>query len=108
MAQRSHVIVVGVDFSELGDSAFRRPHELASLRPTSGIHAIWVAPGAAAYPANGHDTVEASNPVEVEKLAAQLTRHVDGLLAKLEGFSKTGVRVFSHVRVNVPLLGITQ
>jgi nucleotide-binding universal stress UspA family protein len=108
MPQNPNVIVVGVDFSELGDRAFRRAHELASLRPKSEIHAIWVVPAATAYPANGNDTVEASSPVAVEKLAARLSTHVDGLLAKLEGFSKTGVRVFSHVRVNVPLLGITQ
>jgi nucleotide-binding universal stress UspA family protein len=108
MPQIPYVIVVGVDFSELGDRAFRRAYELASFRPTSEIHAIWVVPAVAAYAPNGQDTVEPSSPAEVERLAAQLGKHVDSLLAKLEGFTKTGVRVFSHVRVNVPLLGITQ
>jgi nucleotide-binding universal stress UspA family protein len=101
-----YVIVVGVDFSELGDRAFGRAHELASLRPAAELHVIYAAPPA------GHATHtyagEPASQVGTEELVEQLSAHVDSLLRNLEGFSTTSVRVFSHVRVDVPLVAITE
>jgi nucleotide-binding universal stress UspA family protein len=95
-----HIIVVGVDFSELGDRAFGRAHELASLRPSAWIHAIYVA-SAATHPAHP-DARQPTNPAGLAELAERLRDHVEGLLTSLEGFSNTGVRVVSHIRVGVP------
>jgi hypothetical protein len=48
MKLKSRVIVVGVDFSELSDSAFRQAYDLAVVSPFSEIHGIFVRTTAAA------------------------------------------------------------
>jgi nucleotide-binding universal stress UspA family protein len=108
MSSNPHVIVVGVDFSELGDQAFRRAFELAALHPISELHAISVTEPSQLAPITGYDTIEVVSPVRLDQIAVQLAAHVNGLLSKLEGSYVSGVRVVSHVRVDSPLLGITQ
>jgi nucleotide-binding universal stress UspA family protein len=104
MHLKSRVIVVGVDFSELSERAFRHAYELAAVSFTSEIHAISVIPAVA----DDRDTVEPSGPARLEEGLAELTKHVNSLLSKLGGGPQSGMRVYSHFRIDVPLFGITR
>jgi len=108
MKLKSRIIVVGVDFSELADSAFRQAFDLAAVSSVSEIHAIFVMPAAAVDPLTGFDAVQAASTERMEAGAAQLTRHVEALLLKLGGIPTSGMRVYSHFRVDVPWIGITR
>jgi nucleotide-binding universal stress UspA family protein len=105
---KPRVIVVGVDFSDLGDRAFRQAYELALTAAASEIHAVFVMPLAAVNPLTGYDTGEPASPARVEAGVTQLTKHVNSLLFSLGGLPQTSMRVYSHFRVDVPLFGITQ
>ncbi len=108
MKLKSRIIVVGVDFSELSDSAFRQAYDLAAVSSTSEIHAIFVMPAAMVDPLTGYDAVQPPSAARLEEGAAQLTKHVDSLLLKLGGIPNSGMRVYSHFRVDVPWVGITR
>ena len=105
---KPRVIVVGVDFSDLGDRAFRQAYQLAATAAVSEIHAVFVMPTAAVNPLTGYDTGEAMTPARFEEGVTQLTKHVNSLLFSLGGLPHPGMRVYSHFRVDVPLFGITQ
>jgi nucleotide-binding universal stress UspA family protein len=105
---KSRVIVVGVDFSEQGDNAFGQAYELAASSVAAEIHAIFVMPAAAVNPFTGYDFSEPVSPARIEEGVTQLTRHVDALLFNLGGIPPSGIRVYSHFRVDVPAYGITQ
>lgn len=47
------VIVVGVDFSDLGDRAFEQAYELAAASANSEIHALFVIPTTSINPLTG-------------------------------------------------------
>ena len=108
MKLKSRIIVVGVDFSELADSAFRQAFDLAVVSSTAEIHAIFVMPAAAIDPLTGYDAVQPPSPTRLEEGAARLTRHVNSLLLTLGGIPNAGMRVYSHSRVDVPWVGITR
>ena len=108
MQPKSLVIVVGIDFSDLGDRAFRQAYELAAAAPASEIHAVFVMPTVAVNPLTGYDTGEKSSPARFEEGVTQLTKHVNSLLFNLGGLHQAGMRVYSHFRVDTPLFGITQ
>jgi nucleotide-binding universal stress UspA family protein len=102
------VVVVGVDFSALGDRAFGQAYELAASSATSEIHAVFVMPMAVVNPLAGYAGVEPASPAGVEEGSTQLAKHVRALLLKLGGLNYAGMRVYSHFRVDVPLFGILQ
>jgi nucleotide-binding universal stress UspA family protein len=108
MKLKSRIIVVGVDFSELADTAFRQAYDLAVVSSVSEIHAIFVMPAAAVDPLTGYDAVQSTSAERMEAGAAQLTAHVNALLLKLGGIPNSGMRVYSHFRVDVPWIGITR
>jgi nucleotide-binding universal stress UspA family protein len=108
MQLKSRTIVVGLDFSELADRAFRQAYELASVSSTAEIHAIYVVPPAAVDPLTGHDAIAPTNAARLEEGAAQLSKHVDALLSKLGGILQSGMRVYSHFRIDVPWVGISR
>lgn len=102
------MIVVGLDFSDLGDRAFREAYEQAAAAAASEIHAVFVMATAVVNPLTGYDTGERFSAARFEEGAAQLTKHVSSLLFSLGGLPHPGMRVYSHFRVDVPLFGITQ
>jgi nucleotide-binding universal stress UspA family protein len=105
---KSQVIVVGVDFSDLGDRAFREAYALAAARPASEIHAVFVMPTAVVNPFTGYDSSEPTNPSRFEQGVTQLTKHVNSMIFSLGGLGASGMRVYSHFRVDTPLFGITE
>ena len=107
MHSKTCVVVVGVDFSDLGDRAFQQAYELAASSARSEVHALFVMPTSAVNPLTGYEADSAS-PEHFEEGAAQVTKHVNSLLFNLGGLNHSGMRVYSHFRVGVPLFGIVQ
>jgi nucleotide-binding universal stress UspA family protein len=83
MQLKSRTIVVGLDFSELADRAFRQAFELAAVSSTSEIHAIFVMSAAAVDPFTGFDAVQPSTVARMEEGATRLSKHVNELLFTL-------------------------
>lgn len=102
------VIVVGVDFSDLGDRAFEQAYELSASSANSELHALFVIPTTVFDPLTGDAGSAPAGPARLEVGAAQLSRHVDSLLFNVGGHRHPGMRVYSHVRADVPLVGIIQ
>ncbi|HEX2876694.1 MAG TPA: universal stress protein [Polyangiaceae bacterium] len=107
MHPKTSVIVVGVDFSDLGDRAFQQAYELASASASCEIHAVFVMPASAVNPLTGY-AADPLSPESLEEGATQLTKHVNSLLFNLGGLGHSGIHVYSHFRVGVPLFGIVQ
>jgi nucleotide-binding universal stress UspA family protein len=108
MQLKSRTFVVGLDFSELAERAFRQAFELAAVSSTSEIHAIFVMSPAAVDPVTGLDAVQPSTVARMEEGAARLGKHVNDLLFKLGGIPSSGMQVYSHFRVDVPWVGISR
>lgn len=108
MQPKPGVIVVGVDFSHLGDRAFQQAHELAASSANSELHAVFVRPTAAADALTGYLVREPAGTAHLEQGATQLTEHVSSLLFALGGHGYPGMRAYSHFRVDLPLYGIIQ
>lgn len=108
MSPKRCVIVVGVDFSDLGDRAFEQAYELAAASANSEIHALFVIPTTSINPLTGYAAPEPAGPARLEEGTAQLTQHVNSLLFNVGGHRHPGMRVYSHVRIDVPLIGIIQ
>ncbi|HEX2876693.1 MAG TPA: universal stress protein [Polyangiaceae bacterium] len=108
MQLKSRTFVVGLDFSELADRAFRQAFELAAVSSTSEIHAIFVMSAAAVEPLTGFDAVQPSTAARIEEGAARLSKHVNELLFTLGGIPNSGMHVYSHFRLDVPWVGITR
>jgi len=102
-----YAIVVGLDFSPLADRAFQIAYELASKHPASEIHVVCVVHDVEVYPLAGYAAVRPSSVVNLDDTARLLSKHMDELLGKLPGFSQSGVSVVSHVRLDTPMVGIT-
>lgn len=76
---RPYVILVALDFSELGERALERALEIANTRPGVRVHAVTVVAG------DGLGRLEFGaygNRITVQKEKAQLDDHVDGILAR--------------------------
>jgi nucleotide-binding universal stress UspA family protein len=108
MQLKSRTFVVGLDFSELADRAFRQAFELAAVSSTSEIHAIFVMSAAAVDPLTGFDAVQPSTVGRMEEGATRLRKHVNQLLFELGGIPNSGMHIYSHFRVDVPWVGITR
>jgi nucleotide-binding universal stress UspA family protein len=108
---KPYIIVVGVDYSEIGDEALERAFELASQQPGAEVHVINVA---TAY--GPMVTVEFgadSRTLSLEEAAKELSRHVEERVKRFsEGRTKAGLSVFgracTHVRLDSPAEGIAQ
>lgn len=108
MQLKSRTIVVGLDFSALADRAFQQAYELAAVSSTSEIHAICLGPAAGVDPLGDDRTPASTNAARLEEGATQLSKHVNALLLKLGGAPSSGMRVYSHFRIDVPWIGITR
>ena len=102
------MIVVGVDFSDLGDRAFRHAYELAAGRSGSELHVVFVMPVAVTNPLTGYDSSVPASPARLEQGVAQLTKHVNSMIFSLGELEAPAMRVYSHLRIDTPLFGITE
>ncbi|HYQ25715.1 MAG TPA: universal stress protein, partial [Polyangiaceae bacterium] len=74
-----------------------RAYELASTSIASEIHALFVVRDAGA-----------AASLRMDDGLSKLTKHVNSLLVSLGGIAPSGMRVYSHFRVDAPAFGIIQ
>jgi len=109
MGETPFVIVVGLDYSELAETALMRAFELAAREPAAEVHVISVlSPLDAARP----DASE-SLDLDIEVAVSQLERHVASSFASFsrqhpEQSTPCRLRVVSHVRFDQAASGIVQ
>jgi nucleotide-binding universal stress UspA family protein len=109
MPNKPFVLVVGTDFSKQADRALQAAYQQASLRQPAELHVVHVT--RAVEGATGtvpYTVLEAPPLLDLEQQKAALVRHLDEKLAALPRSSQTKVRVFAHVMIDTPSLGISR
>jgi nucleotide-binding universal stress UspA family protein len=106
--QAAHEIVVGVDYSELGDLALERACSLARTGHRARLHVVHVATRGASSP---EDHEAGGQAGDASRASKQLYAHVEGILRKWR--DKTGLpvpfeRLTTHVRSGDPAQAIAQ
>ncbi|MCK6535943.1 MAG: universal stress protein [Polyangiaceae bacterium] len=109
--KKPYVIVVGIDFSPIGNAALERAFELASAEADGEVHVIYVARGYGplVHMDTGAELVTASMDEASQKLKgfveAQLAKFVEKRAAKNLG---TFSRAVTHIRLDAPAEEIAQ
>lgn len=110
-----YIVVVGMDFSDLANSALLEAFELASRRKDAEVHVVSIVPGpnldpnyqvpAYAMASNQDDHLVGA----VERLRAHVQARFEAFDAALAERPHGGsLKVVSHARVDSPMLGIVQ
>jgi nucleotide-binding universal stress UspA family protein len=106
------VIVVGTDYSEYATSALKVAYAQAVQHGPADFHVVHVTPAsnasAVGYPAPVLAGLSAVPALSVEEQQAELVEHLDRELATLPGFHTGQVRVFAHVVLDAPALGVAR
>ncbi|MBK7582228.1 MAG: universal stress protein [Myxococcales bacterium] len=109
--KKPHVIVVGIDFSPIGDVALERAFALASREENGEVHVIYVARslGPLVHLDTGTEVVTAS----MDEASQKLKTYVEGKLAKFvesrtEPELGTFTRAVTHIRLDAPAEEIAQ
>lgn len=111
MANKPYVVVVGTDFSEHADRALRAACEQAIEHAPAELHVVHVTyastpqPVLSPTPAVGFMTVPI---LSLEEQRAELQKYLDAQLALVPSLVGAAVRVFAHVVVDMPSLGLTR
>lgn len=95
---KPYAIVVGVDYSELGDLALERACEIARPIAAAQLHVVHVE---AAAEASSHDIQEAAPANDLGKASTKLHKHVEEVVqrwCKANGVELPFTRVTTHVR----------
>ncbi len=113
MSFKPHVVLVGMDFSELADRALQQAFELAARHERSEVHVLCVVPGPSLVQHHGLTgywlTTEAGVRDGVfESLRAHVQAEWDRFMARAGASARSPARVVSHVRIGVPALGISE
>lgn len=95
-----YCIVVGIDYSEVGDTALHHAAELLPDRPDSRVHVVHVAQ---AYgPLLRIDTAHDVRTLSADDAKEMLFRYARAKLAKNHGHAFDGKRLVADVRVGSP------
>jgi len=115
MNTKPYVVLVGMDFSELADRALEQAFELATRRERAEVHVLCVIPSAglgAHHALTGYSlTAEAGvRDGAFESLRAHVQAELDAFVARAAPSTRMRVpeQVVSHVRLDVPALGIVE
>jgi nucleotide-binding universal stress UspA family protein len=109
MSNKPFVVVVGTDFSKQADRALAAAFQHASTRAPAELHVVHVArpiDGISAPPP--FTLVQAPARLDLEEQRAALVRYLDERLATLPGFRDSKLRVYAHVMLDTPALGISR
>lgn len=112
---KRYIVLVGMDFSEQADRALTEAFDLATRRENAEIHVVSVVhpPSIAGEDAfSGMSTLpEETDPIEIafQRLQAHVQTRLEAFVAQVavHGGSVAG-QVISHVRMDLPALGIAQ
>ena len=106
------VVVVGTDYSKHADRALKAAYAEAMRSVPAELHVVHatfaVGPDASVSlgrPREGLGSAPAA--LSVDEQQAQLIQHLDRVFESLPGIHERQVRVFAHVVLNEPVLGLT-
>ncbi len=113
MKAKPYVVLVGMDFSELADRALQEAFELTSSRELAEVHVLCVIPGptlSSHSPLTGYSLTaeECVRDGAFESLRAHVQLELDWFVEHAEPGTRVPERVVSHVRIDVPALGIAR
>lgn len=109
--KKPYVIVVGIDFSPIGNAALERAFELASAEPNGEVHVIYVARGYGplVHLDTGAEIVTASMDDASQKLKGYVEEKLAKFVAKrAERGLGTFERAVTHIRLDAPSEEIAQ
>ncbi|MFO0569863.1 MAG: universal stress protein [Polyangiaceae bacterium] len=110
-SRKPYVIVVGIDFSPIGDAALRRAFELASREEDGEVHVIYVARGYGplVHLDTGAEIVTASMDEASQKLKGYVEEKLAAFVgAQAERGLGTFTRAVTHIRLDAPAEEIAQ
>jgi len=113
MKTKPFVILVGMDFSDLADRALAHAFELATRHERAEVHVLCVIPSAGLgthHALTGYSlTAEAGvRDGAFESLRAHVQAELDKFIARSTPPLRVPEQVVSHVRLDVPALGIVE
>lgn len=113
MKTKPFVVLVGMDFSALADRALAHAFELATRHERAEVHVLCVIPSAGLgshHALTGYSlTAEAGvRDGAFESLRAHVQAELDKFVARAAPPRRVPEQVMSHVRVDVPALGLVE
>ncbi|MDF3071752.1 MAG: hypothetical protein K0R38_7353 [Polyangiaceae bacterium] len=106
------VVVVGTDYSKHGDRALLAAYESARRVAPAELHVVHASLAAGANVgvslAPPYQGVGPLPILSIEEQHRRLSAHLDNVLSSAPGFHEGQVRVFSHVVLNEPIIGLTE
>jgi len=113
MKNKPFVVLVGMDFSELADRALAHAFEVATRHERAEVHVLCVIPSAGLgthHALTGYSlTAEAGvRDGAFESLRAHVQAELDTFVARATPPLRVPEQVVSHVRLDVPALGIVE
>ncbi|HYQ45983.1 MAG TPA: universal stress protein [Polyangiaceae bacterium] len=113
MKSKPYVVLVGMDFSSLADRALAHAFELATRHDRAEVHVLCVIPSAGLgthHALTGYSlTAEAGvRDGAFESLRAHVQAELDTFVARTAPPLRVPEQVVSHVRLDVPALGIVE
>lgn len=115
MSTQPYVVVVGTDYSAHAERALRVAYEQARAHTPAELHVCHVsmigAPEStalampSALPLGGLGAVPV---LSLEEQKDELVKYLDKFIAGLADFRSAGVRVFSHIVLDMPAFGVTR
>jgi nucleotide-binding universal stress UspA family protein len=105
------VVVVGTDYSKHAKRALVAAFAEAMTHAPAELHVVHatfaVGPNASVSPGPSDHGLGTVPALSIDEQQAKLTQHLDEVFAALPGFHDGQVRVFTHVVLNEPVLGLT-
>ncbi len=105
------IVVVGTDYSKYAERALKVAYAQALRSAPAELHVVHAtfAVGPSASVSLGQPDVGAGPlaALSVDEQQTQLTQHMDKVFASLPGFHPGDLRVFAHVVLNEPVVGLT-
>lgn len=105
------VVVVGTDYSKHAERALKVAFAEAMRSVPAELHVVHatfaVGPNASVSPGRAFEGFGPVPALTVDEQQARLIQHLDQVFESLPGFHEGQVRVFAHVVLNEPVVGLT-
>lgn len=101
----SYVVVVGIDYSDLGELALERALPMAAARPSTEIHVVHAV--SSLVPPHVHPDADSLQEASL-KLRTYFEERLSAFVAKRGSLEAWAPRFISHVRVDAPAEQIAQ
>jgi nucleotide-binding universal stress UspA family protein len=111
--KKPYVIVVGVDYQETGELAFKKALELAVQHPRSEVHVLNVMPLNLPLLAPELEITKKPATAAIDEAATRIAQHVEKKVAEFRAKNPNdsalaGLRVVPHLRTDSPAFEVAQ